>query len=151
MLCYIHDETALTSRGNKWLVSTRDTCSNRCFAILFAHEQTLAILLVAALMFLSMMFAIKVTNSKSIVNDMYASKPISKEKFLELSYRNLTELTGISIKHWSHWFNRKASPNFDTLEQIALDLGMPPLELIEAFMERRSRTVKTRNGKSSVA
>ena len=96
-------------------------------------------------------FPLKETKDEIIVTDMCASKPVSKEEFLELSYRDLTELTGIGIKHWSHWFNRKVSPNFDTLEQIASDLGMSPLEFVEVFLERRSRTVEARNGKSSAA
>lgn len=91
------------------------------------------------------MFAQRVT--KGIVADMYVCRSISKEEFLNLTYRELRTLTGIEIKNWSEWFNKKADPKFGTLEKIAADLGMSPLEFVEAFMERRSRTME-RNGLS---
>jgi transcriptional regulator with XRE-family HTH domain len=73
---------------------------------------------------------------------MYVCKPVSKEEFLHLSYRDLRERTGIEIKHWSNWFNSKASPKFDTLERAARNLGMPLTDLVEVFVERRSRTIE---------
>ena len=72
---------------------------------------------------------------------MYAIARKNKEKFFEFSYRELSRETGIAIKYWSLWFNGKAAPNFDTLEKIAVDLGLTTLELVEVFMERRSRTI----------
>lgn len=65
-----------------------------------------------------------------------------KERFFEFSYRDLRERTGIDIKYWSHWFNGKAAPNFATMEQAASDLGMPVVEFVEAFIERRSQTMQ---------
>ncbi|MES1026187.1 helix-turn-helix transcriptional regulator [Gloeocapsa sp. BRSZ] len=73
---------------------------------------------------------------------MYVCESTSKEKFLQLSYRDLRQRTGIQISNWSKWFNGTMSPTLDTLRRIANDLDMPLLELIEAFEERRSRTIQ---------
>lgn len=75
---------------------------------------------------------------------MYVCKAITKEEFLNLTYRELRTLTGVEIKNWSEWFNKKADPKFGTLEKIANDLGMPVLEFIEAFIERRSLTMESK-------
>ena len=86
-------------------------------------------------------FLFKGTTDELIISDMYVTERVNKEKFLKLSYRDLRERTGIEISHWSDWFNRKADPKLGTLEKIASDLEMPLFEFLEAFVERRSRTI----------
>jgi len=83
-----------------------------------------------------------VTQAKIAVNNMYVCESVSKEKFLQLSYRDLRQRTGIQISNWSKWFNGGISPTLDTLRKIANDLNMPFFELIEAFEERRSLTMQ---------
>ncbi len=83
-----------------------------------------------------------VTQAKIAVNNMYTCESTSKEKFLQLSYRDLRQRTGIQISNWSKWFNGGISPTLDTLRKIANDLNMPFFELIEAFEERRSITMQ---------
>lgn len=77
-----------------------------------------------------------------LAQDLEVRPLTRKERFLEFSYRDLKERTGIGIGHWSNWFNGKATPTFATMEQAASDLGMPVLEFVEAFLERRSRTMQ---------
>lgn len=93
---------------------------------------------------LILLFLRKGTTDELIIPDMYVTDRVNKEKFLKLSYRDLRERTGIEISHWSDWFNRKADPKFGTLEKIASDLEMPLFEFLEAFVERRSRTIASK-------
>lgn len=85
------------------------------------------------------------TKEKSInfsAQDLEVYPSPRKERFLEFSYRDLKERTGIGIGHWSNWFNGKTTPTFATMEQAASDLGMPVVEFVEAFLERRSQTMQ---------
>lgn len=67
-----------------------------------------------------------------------------ENRLFSFSYRDLREKTGIDINHWSDWFNGKVAPNFGTMEKIASDLEMPLMDFVEAFVERRRRTMEQR-------
>lgn len=69
---------------------------------------------------------------------------IDKETFLKLTLSVLSEETEVDIATWSRWLNGTRSPTLDTLRKLALDLGMPLMEFIEVFEERRARTMQNK-------
>lgn len=71
----------------------------------------------------------------------------TKEEFFDLSYRDLEKLTDVANGRWSDWFTGKVSPQFDKLLEVAEKLEMPWTEFIEAFKERRDRTIANRQKK----
>lgn len=80
---------------------------------------------------------------------MLASKPTKTSEFLNLTLRELRDLTGVDIKNWSEWFNGKSTPNVDTLERVAVALNIPVVELFKLFLERRSCTMQSKEAKSA--
>ncbi len=78
------------------------------------------------------------------------SKKNKKEYFLSLSYRDLEAVTGVYYATWHKWFARRRSPTIDSLEEAAKTLDMPLLEFVEAFKERRDKTIAA-NAQKKVA
>ena len=75
----------------------------------------------------------------------FVFEPVTNaEEFFELSYRDLQDRTQVDIRHWSRWFNGKYTPNLETLEKIAIALEIPVPKLVEAFLEKRSRTMQSK-------
>lgn len=72
-------------------------------------------------------------------------KSNNKEIFLTLTLSVLSKKTEVDIATWSKWLNGTRSPTLDTLRKLALDMDMPLIEFIEAFEERRSRTMKRKD------
>ncbi|GAC1480028.1 MAG: hypothetical protein NVS2B14_20440 [Chamaesiphon sp.] len=70
------------------------------------------------------------------------STKMNKAKFMKLTYAKLQELTGVHNTNWSGWFNSKNSPKWVTMREMASKLGMPLMEFVEAFEERRILTSK---------
>ncbi len=68
----------------------------------------------------------------------------AKEKFLQLSYSVLAEMTGVDAPTWSKWLNGTRSPTLDTLRGVAGALDMSLAEFVAAFEERRRWTIKQR-------
>jgi transcriptional regulator with XRE-family HTH domain len=69
-------------------------------------------------------------------------KSNKKEYFLGVTLSALSKDTKVDIATWSKWLNGTRSPNLDSLRELAILLEMPLMELIEAFEERRSRTIQ---------
>lgn len=73
------------------------------------------------------------------------SSTATKERFLQLSYSALAQMTGVDAPTWSKWLNGTRSPTLDTLRGVARDLDMSLLEFVDAFEERRRWTMEHRN------
>ncbi len=76
---------------------------------------------------------------------MSNSSTTAKENFLELSYSALVHKTGVDAPTWSKWLNGTRSPTLDTMRGVAADLDMSLLEFVDAFEERRRRTIGQRS------
>ncbi|MBE9018891.1 hypothetical protein C7Y66_10985 [Chroococcidiopsis sp. CCALA 051] len=72
------------------------------------------------------------------------TKKSNKQNFLESKLSFLAQETKVDVATWSRWLNGSRSPTLDTLRCLAESLDMPLLDLIEAFEERRSRTIAGR-------
>ena len=72
------------------------------------------------------------------------TKKSNKQLFLTLTMSELARETDIDIARWSRWLHGKQAPTTDTLERAAIALNMPVTELFDAFLERRSRTMQSK-------
>lgn len=86
----------------------------------------------------------KVKSLPNIITVLTKKSNINKETFLRLTLSVLSEETDVDIATWSKWLNGTRSPTLDTLRKLAFDLGMPLMEFVEVFEERRSRTMQNK-------
>ncbi|MGG6295286.1 helix-turn-helix domain-containing protein [Leptolyngbya sp. AN02str] len=64
---------------------------------------------------------------------------MSKDQFLNASLSELQVATGVDRATWSKWLNGHLSPRLDTLEAIAVKLGVEVWVLVHWFKLRQGQ------------
>jgi transcriptional regulator with XRE-family HTH domain len=65
------------------------------------------------------------------------------EQFINCSYKELSELTGVSKETWSYWFNGKRTISVRNLKRVAEKLEMPISEVLEGLETRKKVSEKS--------
>lgn len=69
---------------------------------------------------------------------------MDRNDFITMPYAKLAAKTKIDGKNWWSWVHGNSSPSLSSLEKAAIALDIPVVELFEAFLERRSRTMQSK-------
>ena len=64
--------------------------------------------------------------------------PVTFAEFQKISLGQLAVLTNIDKPRWSRYLTGSVSISERTLSKVAQKIGMPPVQLLEAIIARRS-------------